>query len=98
MLKLNIKQIREIYEYARRGTSVIPETIGDLCADWLEMNAIVIARESPVLDEVLAQQFRYSTHWRDKPEGYWLARLMEEVGELAAASVGDHQHLPDDEL
>ncbi len=28
--------------------------------------------------------------WRDKPEDYWLARLMQEVGELASSLVGDH--------
>lgn len=28
--------------------------------------------------------------WRDMPESYWLARLMQEVGELGSSLVGDH--------
>ena len=28
--------------------------------------------------------------WRDRDESYWLARFMEEVGELAGALVGNH--------
>lgn len=30
--------------------------------------------------------------WRDQPEGYWLARLMQEVGEAASSLIGDHEH------
>ena len=36
--------------------------------------------------------------WRDQPEDYWLARLMQEMGELAGALVESHQHTPDHEL
>lgn len=40
----------------------------------------------------------FTTHWRDKPDSYWLARLMEEVGELAGSLVGDHDDPPEWEL
>lgn len=36
--------------------------------------------------------------WRDRPDSYWLARLVEEVGELAAALEGRHEHTPELEL
>ena len=36
--------------------------------------------------------------WRDMPESYWLSRLMEEVGELASALNGRHEHTPELEL
>ena len=44
----------------------------------------------------LAEQ--HKTTWRDKPESYWLARLMQEVGELGSSLVGDHDDSPDWEL
>jgi hypothetical protein len=98
MLKLNIQQIREIYEYARRGTSVDTKHIQDLCADWLEMNGEKEARSALMVDEVLSTKFRYGDKWRDQPETYWLARLVEEIGELAGAMVGDHPDPVDHEL
>lgn len=36
--------------------------------------------------------------WQDKDESYWLARLVEEVGELGASLADDHEHTPDVEL
>lgn len=36
--------------------------------------------------------------WRDKDDMYWLARLIEEVGELGASLVGDHNDTPEWEL
>jgi hypothetical protein len=41
---------------------------------------------------------QHKNTWRDKPESYWLAGLMEEVGELAGALVGQHEHSPESEL
>ena len=38
------------------------------------------------------------TRWRDKDDSYWLARLMQEVGELASSLVGDHEDTPEHEL
>lgn len=40
--------------------------------------------------QVFELQAKYSTHWRLNDETYWLARFMEEVGELAGALVGNH--------
>ena len=51
-----------------------------------------------VLDAVLALKEQHSITWRLRPEPYWCARLMQEVGELAAALVNDHEHSPDWEL
>uniref|UniRef100_A0A6M3M260 Uncharacterized protein n=1 Tax=viral metagenome TaxID=1070528 RepID=A0A6M3M260_9ZZZZ len=50
------------------------------------------------LDDVLALKERHAETWRDQPESYWCARLMQEVGELASALVGDHEHSSDWEL
>ena len=36
--------------------------------------------------------------WRDEPQARWLAGLMAEVGELADALHGKHEHSPDWEL
>ena len=33
----------------------------------------------------------HKTTWRDKPESYWFARLIQECGELGSALVGDHE-------
>jgi len=41
---------------------------------------------------------QHAETWRDKPDEYWLARLMQEVGELASALVGDHDDTPEWEL
>jgi hypothetical protein len=46
----------------------------------------------------LALKDKHRKTWRDKPESYWLARLVGEVGELAGALVGDHDDSPDWEL
>lgn len=42
-------------------------------------------------EAVLDLKRKHSETWRDMPESYWLARLMEEVGELASSVVGDHK-------
>ena len=41
---------------------------------------------------------KYDKHWRDKPESYWMARLMQEVGELASSLIGEHKDPPELEL
>lgn len=41
---------------------------------------------------------KHETTWREKPESYWFARMVEEVGELAGALKGTHEHTPDWEL
>jgi hypothetical protein len=51
-----------------------------------------------ILDEVLELTKKHVETWRDKPEDYWLARLMQEVGELASSLVGDHDDPPEWEL
>ncbi len=46
--------------------------------NWAENSVVELSRE-------------YKHTWRDKPDDYWLACLMEEVGELAGALVGNHE-------
>ena len=41
---------------------------------------------------------RYKEHWRDKPDEYWLARLLEEVAELGGVIHGTHDDTMDREL
>lgn len=53
---------------------------------------------SEVLNQVLALKEKRGTHWRDQDEHYWIARLMQEVGELSSSLVGDHLDSPDHEL
>jgi hypothetical protein len=60
----------------------------------LAEGAILTRAEAGVLE--LKSQHAHT--WRDKPEDYWLARLMAEVGELAGALVGDHDDEPEWEL
>lgn len=48
------------------------------------------AEFDPVLKSVVDLAFEHRETWRDKPEDYWLARLMQEVGEAASSLVGDH--------
>lgn len=47
---------------------------------------------------VLALKEQHKETWRDEEESYWLARLMQEVGELGSSLVGDHEDSPDWEL
>lgn len=53
-------------------------------------------KENPViitsLHEVVALQDEHRKTWRDKPESYWLFRLLEEVTELAGSLFGNHKH------
>jgi NTP pyrophosphatase (non-canonical NTP hydrolase) len=50
------------------------------------------------LTDVLRLKKKYQLQWRDKPDDYWLARLMQEVGELASALADDHDDTPEHEL
>ncbi|MCA9389987.1 hypothetical protein KC571_01170 [candidate division WWE3 bacterium] len=50
------------------------------------------------LDQVLEFKEKYRNKWRDQPEDYWLARLMQEVGELASSLAHDHDDPPELEL
>lgn len=52
----------------------------------------------PTADGVLQLAAQHSTTWRDKPSSYWLARLVQEVGELGSALVLDHDDPPEWEL
>lgn len=49
-------------------------------------------------EAVLALQEQHKETWRGMGEHYWLARLVQEVGELASALVGDHEDPADWEL
>ena len=51
-----------------------------------------------VEDAVAALVEKYSEQWRDKDDHYWLARLIQEVGELGSSLVGDHEDTPEHEL
>ena len=55
------------------------------------------AIEQEALD-VYSLAARYHDKWRDRDEFYWLARLMQEVGELSSSLVGDHPDTPEHEL
>jgi hypothetical protein len=50
------------------------------------------------LDSVPLLKEAHRTTWRGKDQHYWFARLVQEVGELGSALVGDHHHSPDEEL
>ena len=71
-----------------------------LRAEVARLTAELAAREwVPALDAWVSQyRQQYAAHWRELPETFWLARLVEEVGELAASTVNDHEHTPDVEL
>jgi len=44
------------------------------------------------------QALQYRDTWRGGADCYWLAKLVEEVGELAVAIVGIHEHTVEHEL
>lgn len=46
----------------------------------------------------MALRERYATHWRDKPEAYWLDRIHQEVSELHLTLDGQHSGPVDLEL
>jgi hypothetical protein len=39
---------------------------------------------------IVSLAVQHKDTWRDKPESYWFARLVQEVGELGSSLVGDH--------
>lgn len=51
-----------------------------------------------MIQSVLELMEKHSTTWRDKPDSYWFARLVQEIGELGSSLVGDHPHPPEWEL
>lgn len=51
-----------------------------------------------IIEAVIALKEKHRETWRDMPESYWLARLMQEVGELGSSLVGDHDDPPEWEL
>lgn len=49
-------------------------------------------------DKAFRLKYQHRTTWRGESESYWFARLVEEVGELGGALVGNHNDTPDHEL
>lgn len=49
-------------------------------------------------EDVIALKEKYRELWRERPESFWLARLMQEVGELASVLAGDHSDPLEHEL
>ncbi len=52
----------------------------------------------PPAQAVLAVASYYRSNWQTCDNSYWLARLMQEVGELSSSLVGDHRDPPEHEL
>ena len=48
--------------------------------------------------KVILNRRVYKSHWRNKDDQYWLARLLEEVAELGMALQNEHEHTPEIEL
>ena len=70
------------------------EISGNVLMQGSEKEAVL----SKQIQAVLQLKEKHKDTWRDKPDDYWLARLMEETGELASSLVGHHEHDPDWEL
>ncbi len=66
--------------------------------DVLAAVAPTDALRSAVISEVMCLKEKHSRTWRDREESYWMARLTQEIGELASSLVGDHKDSPDWEL
>lgn len=49
-------------------------------------------------NEVVRLAEKYREQWSDRPDAYWLMRLMQEVGELASVLAGDHDDTVEHEL
>ena len=60
--------------------------------DWEYLKSLPGTHKWPELVEILAQHHFDMSTWAALPPCYWLARLMAEVGELAAAIAADHEH------
>ena len=41
------------------------------------------------MKQTLEYKRKYEAYWRDEPETWWLARLLQEVGELADTLTGE---------
>jgi hypothetical protein len=57
-----------------------------------------ISEYPPVSVDVLKLVEKYNHKWRLENNSYWLARLVQEVGELASSLSDKHEHLPEHEL
>jgi len=51
-----------------------------------------------MIDNVMQLTQKYANKWRDEPEVLWFVYLSAEVGELAEALIGKHEHSADWEL
>jgi hypothetical protein len=49
-------------------------------------------------EEIARYRKQFDKHWRNKPESYWLYRLLVEVSELSGSLDGSHHHPVDLEL
>jgi hypothetical protein len=81
-----------VYDEDHKFRNLIAAEIDTLTRERDEARAEV-ERLRPAAEawrQVFELQAKYSTHWRLNDEAYWLARFMEEVGELAGALVGNH--------
>lgn len=61
-------------------------------SDWEYLKSLPGTHNWPDIVEILAQRHSDGDTWAALPLCYWLARLMAEVGELAAAIVSKHEH------
>lgn len=61
-------------------------------------NLIIVPRMHKIRDDVWQHTILHNDKWRDDPDSYWFARLVEEVGELGGSLVGNHDDPPEWEL
>ena len=50
------------------------------------------------MNRVLDLKRRYATYWQQQPDEWWLARLLQEIGELADTLTGETNDLTEHEL
>lgn len=63
-----------------------------------EAQRLLRAEESEGERAIREMADRHAGRWSDQPDGYWLQRLMQEVGELASVLAGDHDDTVEHEL
>lgn len=59
---------------------------------------MVMPSEGNKVEDVLLLKEECKDMWRDKPDGYWFARLLEEVAELSDSLLGSYNDPPQHEL